>query len=593
MNDDTSAAHVEPEPAAAAPEPPTPEPPVTPVTPVMPVTPAPLDPTVLPELSGGASGLTDGEWHFLHPATPLLRGGIAFIAILGVVIANLRERLIDLVFDGSSSYEGDPIDYVVDKGYVGIALLVVAVVLIVLIVVFYLSWRMHTFRITNEVVEVRSGILFRTNRRGRLDRIQGINIVRPFFARLFGAARLEINVAGQDANVQLAYLSSSNADALRRDILSLASGTRAAEKARDAPAAAAGLGGLLDQRVGELLAPELDPSTAPPESVVKMHTGRLVGSILLSDTTLVFLLIIAGAITALTLTGEPFLIIGMLPVLLGLGSFLVRRFTKSLRYSIADTPDGVRVGFGLLTTSNETLPPGRIHSVQVSQPLLWRPAGWWEVKVNRASQSSTKGADGQQNTTILPVGNLDDVTKVLGLILPGLRVPSGLGAADAVAEIEGDTAAVPADAGQNVAVPADVSQNVALLVRNGLMSRGGADGFVNSPRRAWPLRWFSWRRNGFALGPNLLLLRKGAVWRQLILVPEPRVQSIALKQGPLERALGLAAVHVDTVAGPITAHLGAIDRDAALQLFADASSAVITSAGADTSHRWRSGEVTP
>ena len=59
---------------------------------------------------------------------------------------------------------------------------------------------------------MRSGILFRTNRRGRLDRIQGINIVRPFLARLVGAARLEISVAGQDANVQLAYLGSSAAE---------------------------------------------------------------------------------------------------------------------------------------------------------------------------------------------------------------------------------------------------------------------------------------------------------------------------------------------------------------------------------------------
>ena len=67
--------------------------------------------------------------------------------------------------------------------------------LLVIITIFWLSWRVHTFRITDELVEVRSGILFRTNRRGRLDRIQGINISRPLFARLFGAARLDINVA--------------------------------------------------------------------------------------------------------------------------------------------------------------------------------------------------------------------------------------------------------------------------------------------------------------------------------------------------------------------------------------------------------------
>ncbi|MGO4611084.1 PH domain-containing protein, partial [Variovorax sp. 2RAF20] len=87
--------------------------------------------------------------------------------------------------------------------------------------------------------EVRSGILFRTQRKARLDRIQGINIVRPVIARLFGAAKLDISVAGHDANVQLAYLGSTLADGLRGDVLRLASGVRAAEAAAEASGAVA------------------------------------------------------------------------------------------------------------------------------------------------------------------------------------------------------------------------------------------------------------------------------------------------------------------------------------------------------------------
>jgi putative membrane protein len=140
--------------------------------------------------------LTDGQWHRLHPASPLLKGGIALIAILGVVVSNLRERLVGL-FLPRFDEGGDPVDYILNHGIVLQALLAITVVLVVLIAVFSVSWRMHSFRITNEVVEVRSGILFRTNRKARLDRIQGINIVRPFFARLFGAAKLEISQAGR------------------------------------------------------------------------------------------------------------------------------------------------------------------------------------------------------------------------------------------------------------------------------------------------------------------------------------------------------------------------------------------------------------
>src|SRR5690606_29704603 len=113
----------------------------------------------------------------------------------------------------------------------------------------------------SEAVEVRSGVLFRTHRKARLDRIQGASINRPLFARSFGAAKLEVGVAGHDANVQLAYLGTALSDGLRADILRLASGARAGE----APAPAGGSGSLLDRRVAELLAPELDPNLAPPE----------------------------------------------------------------------------------------------------------------------------------------------------------------------------------------------------------------------------------------------------------------------------------------------------------------------------------------
>jgi putative membrane protein len=518
-----------------------------------------------PAAAASASGttLTDGEWHRLHPASPLLKGGIALIAILGVVIANLRERILDFLIP-SIPQERDPVDYILSHGLVGWALLAVAVVLVVLIVGFYFSWRMHMFRITNEVVEMRSGILFRTNRKARLDRIQGINIVRPFFARLFGAAKLEINQAGQDANVQLSYLGSAAADDLRREILRLASGTRQAS----APTAAIPGQSALDRRVSELLAPELDPDAAPPESIVKLNLGRLIGSLVLSGGTVFILLLIAGGVTWIATTGDVFALFFAIPGLIGFGSFYVRRFTKSLRYSIAGTPDGIRVGFGLLSTSNETLPPGRIHSVQVSQPLLWRLSGWWEIKVNRASHSSTKGAAGEANTTILPVGNREDVQKVLELLLPEL-----------LAQTVDDAGA---------------ARSATSFIEAGLESKGGPDdGFTNSPRRAAWLRPLSWRRNGFAVTPGSLVLRKGAIWRQLVIVPQPRLQSVSLYQGPVLRMLGLASVQLHTVSGPNSADLGAIDATAAVGFFEEVARVAVASAQRDTSHRWRSGELPP
>ncbi len=501
-----------------------------------------------PAASAALGRLADGEWHRLHPATPLLRGGIALVAILGVIIVNLRDVFIEVIFVGPEGQD-DPLIWIIEHDYALPILAAIAGGLLLFIAGFYFSWRMHTFRITDELVEVRSGILFRTSRRGRLDRIQGINIVRPFLARLVGAAKLEVNVAGQDANVQLAYLGSSAADELRREILALASGTRA-EAAAEAAA-----GGFIETRVNELLAPELDPDAAPPESVVQMNVGRLIGSLLLSGTTIALIIGTAVAITVIVMTGEFLFLLGFVPAVIGLVSFTVTRFTRSLRYSIAATPDGVRVGFGLLSTSNETLPPGRIHAVLVNQPLLWRAAGWWEIKLNRASSSSTSGAAGQANTTILPVGNLDDVRKVLELVLVDTE---------------------------------DIGSIVQAVV-----SKGGDDGFVNSPPRAAVLRWFSWRRNGYAITPHLVLLRRGAIWRELAIAPLARAQSISMSQGPLLRRLRLASVTVQTVTGPVSARLGAVDVDDAVAFFTQVADATVRSATTDTTHRWRERQTGP
>lgn len=510
--------------------------------------------------------LADGEWHRLHPATPLLKGGIAFIAILGVIIANLRERLLEIFVPGLECPEEfcseDPVTIILDR-YLVIGLLVAAGLLLLIIGLFWLSWRMHTFRVTDEIVEVRSGVIFRSHRKARLDRVQGINISRPLFARIFGAAKLELSAAGSDANMDLSYLTGANADGLRAELLRRASGIRAreADDHAQAPAegplteteaARVGLGEVARQRLAEFTAPELDPNLAPPQSVVNMKASRLIGSTLLSSTMIFFVIVIVVLVVVMTTTDAgSWVFFALIPTVFGFGSYLVNRVVKSLRYSIASTADGVRVGYGLLSTTNETLPPGRIHAVQITQELLWRPADWWMVQVNVASQSVSQATAAQQRSTILPVGSRADVLKVLELVLPDL-----------------------------------VTDETRILIEAGLAKGGGGDGFTTSPRRAAVLRWFSWRRNGFALHPDAVILRKGAIWRTLSVVPTARTQSVAAHQGPLERLLRVAHVRMHTVAGPVTAEIGAIDVADASALFRDTAAAGVVAIRSDRSHRW-------
>lgn len=549
-----------------------------------------------------AVDLADGEWHRLHPASPLLRGGLVFIAIAGFVIANLRERVVEfflVIFapgqldDGFGEWSDendwgrDPIGGIVANNLVGWALLAVLLVVVLVIVGFWLSWRMHTFRVTPEAVEVRSGILFRSHRSARLDRIQGINITRPVFARLFGAAKLEVQVAGQSGNMQLSYLGSSLTDGLRRDILRLASGARATTQspapavalpsvapgetlaeplpglAQPAgPAAAPGTGpatigsragAIVGQRVDEFLAPELDPELAPPESVVHIPVGRIVGSTLLGGAAL-WMLALAGIVIVGVVSRQLWMLFTFVPAAIGIVSYFWSRITKSLRYSIAGTPDGVRVGYGLLSTANHTLPPGRIHAVEATQWVFWRPFGWWSVRINVAGQSVTSGAEAAQRTLVLPVGTAGDVQRVIALLLP----------------------------------EATEGGPVAAQIGSGLTGRAGLDGdrFSITPKRGAWLHPFSWRRIGWAASDGIALLRRGSLVRRLVLVPLARMQSVALSAGPLRRGLGLAELRLHTVTGPVVPTLPIIEREAGDALFTHLAGEAVERANDDRSQHW-------
>jgi putative membrane protein len=522
--------------------------------------------------------LADGEWHRLHPASPLLRGGLVFLAVLGFVLANLRERLVEvflLLFApgesdrgfSPSDWEGDwaedPITGIVANGLIGWALIGLAVVIVLVVFGFWLAWRMHSFRVTHEALEVRSGILFRSHRSARLDRIQGINLARPVFARLFGTAKLDVSVAGQSGNVDLSYLGSAQADRLRADLLRLASGARSARvpsvgadgaaiaraEGESEASFAARAGGLVNRRVDEFLAPELDPTLAPPESVVRLPLPRVIASSLLGGSMLWFMVLVAAIVVGVS-TGAPWVLFTFVPAVIGLVSYLWTRITKSLRYSIAGTPDGVRIGSGLLSTSNQTIPPGRVHAIEASQWLLWRPFGWWTIRVNVAGQSVVGAGDPSQRTLVLPVGTADDVRRVIGLLAP-----------DDVAEI-------------------------APVIDAGLTGSGDDAGFTAAPRRAAWIRPTSWRRVGLAIAGGVVLLRRGWLLRSLVIVPLARMQSAAIARGPVRRGLRLASLRLHTVAGPVTPHLPALDRADADAAFEAIAAEAVARAIRDRSDHW-------
>ncbi|WP_426185409.1 PH domain-containing protein [Microbacterium sp. TWP3-1-2b2] len=554
-------------------------------------TPQPPDPHAaqppVPSAPAGSESLADGEWHRLHPLTPLFKGGLVLIIVAGIMLNNFRDRIIYWgigLFAPEEAHVGDyaggdPVDWVFENNLILVVLLVVLGVLIVLIALFWLVWRFQEFRISDEHVEVRKGIIFRSQRRAPLDRVQGVNLTRPFPARLIGMAKLEVVGAGTDANVPLEYLSTTKAETVRSDILRLASGARAAREARQhgrSPqnAAPAGAATIRSQFVGSLnggvndLIGGVDLNDVAPESVVKIPTGRLVGSQLLAGVLwlgffiLIFGITMAFAIPAILSDGDPDAWIGVVGILLGVGvpfviaavAIVWAQISRSLRYSIAPTSDGVRITFGLFTTVTETIPPGRIFAVEVTQSILWRPFGWWTIKINRMSGKSVsqqQSSTAQQFNIVLPVGTRDDVERVLALVLPDMP--------------EADRP---------------------LIWEQGIFGPQTGDPYQVLQRRGWWRRPFSWKRHGFAVTDFGVIMRRGNFWRKLAVFPLARMQGVSAAQGPIDRAQRVAALKVHSVTGPVLGDVVGIESAALTAAMDDISRRAAAAAGRDHSHRW-------
>src|SRR5690606_37771737 len=92
-------------------------------------------------------------------------------------------------------------------------------------------------------------------------------------------------------------------------------------------------------------------------------------------------------------------------------------------------------------------------------------------------------------------------------------------------------------------------------------------------------KWFAPLRRrvlGYHLGPAAFASQDGLLTRRLVIVPYERIQSVRIRQGPLQRRLALATVFVDVAGGGqpgIAPHLDAAEARALAQALAEHSRA--------------------
>ncbi|MFF7152228.1 PH domain-containing protein [Streptomyces griseoaurantiacus] len=415
-----------------------------------------------PKAHDGA-GLRPGERR-LHPVTPFRRAWAPLAVVFGWAV-----------------HDPDQTQRQLDRLATTTLLLALAVLVPAAALYGFLSWWFTHFSVTESELRIRTGLLFRRTAHIRLERLQAVDVTQPLLARIAGVAKLRLDVIGVDKKDELAYLGQSEARALRAELLARAAGF-APETAHE---------------VGE----------APSRGLLRVPPGMLAVSLALTAATWVTLLaaLVVPALLWLATHNLWTVLATALPLLGAAGARSVGRFAAEYDWTVGESPDGLRIDRGLLDRAHETVPPGRVQTVRIVQPVLWRRRDWVRVQLEVA---------GSSNSVLVPVAPRALAEAVVTRILPGVTVPAALS---------------------------------------------------RPPRRAGRCLPLWWRGHGLAVTETVFAARHGLLGRRLALVPHAKVQSVRLTQGPWARLHGLASVHVDNGAGgTVSARLRDADEAADL-----------------------------
>ena len=422
-----------------------------------------------------------------------------------------------------------------------------------------LSWAFTRYSVSAHSVYRHSGIFFKKQRQIRLESVQSVDISRSLVARILGLSELRLEAAdGAEEALHIKYLSHAKAQNLQERLLRRVSTLRAANRSEfadavNAPAEKAQEADLAGEQ-------QTEAGHKPERLLFKVPNLRVLAAIVLSS--LLWALPVAIIWVGGTIVGwlmnpqkelgqiSQFIFPSLIPILGFLwqlwssfdqgANFTVER----IRQNTSDARgDSLRITYGFTGTHTQTLFPQRIQALKIEQPLLWKPFGWYRVVVNIAGVAvNTEGSSDDLFTrnTALPVGTAREMQRLLHLLLPSAS-PHSLETVQAVMESSRYS-------------PADNSEL----------------GVVTAPRRTRWLNPLTFRRDGFARvntehakaeadlhhsehAPtrDLLLLRGGCLLRFLSIVPERQVLAVQWSQGPLNRILKTACIHLGSVSGPV------------------------------------------
>ena len=400
---------------------------------------------------------TTPQYQRVHRLTPLLRLWSVILALIAAFALNVNmAALRDIFAFITGEHRGEALRDT------ALALAGFIAVCAVVWLVSGLWWRRMGYRLGAEELSLRRGLLSVQLRTARYDRTQAVDVVEPVIARLFRLAAVRVETAGgQSSVIEIAYLKKSDAEALRDDILARVHGAPISQTETPAEEPA--------------LVPEIPIARSLMAAALRTSTLFLVG----------FLILVV--VTRLPLSTA-------LPILVGLIPNVWNVLDSSWRYTARTDGEALNITYGLADRRRQSIRLDRIHAVQITQPFLWRPLGWYEVRVSVAGYGASASGKASGSTRILPVGTLAQARQFL---------------------------------------PADAAPTYA------------------SPARAKWVSPLDYRQQTVALNGDYVIVRNGRLNRRVKAIHTSHIQELTYRRGPISQALGLATVGLDLVQGPV------------------------------------------
>ncbi|MDU4568762.1 PH domain-containing protein [Corynebacterium sp.] len=401
----------------------------------------------------------------VHRLTPLLRLWSVILALIAAFALNVNmEALRDIFAFITGEHRGEALRDT------ALALAGFIAVCAVVWLASGLWWRRMGYQLGAEELSLRRGLLSVQLRTARYDRTQAVDVVEPVIARLFRLAAVRVETAGgQSSVIEIAYLKKSDAEALRDDILARVHGAPTSQT--EAPA---------EESAEE---PAEEPALVPEIPIAR----SLIAAALRTSTLFLVGFLILVVVTRLPLSAA-------LPILVGALPNAWNVLDSSWRYTARTDGEVLNITYGLADRRRQSIRLDRIHAVQITQPFLWRPLGWYEVRVSVAGYGASASGKASGSTRILPVGTLAQARQFL---------------------------------------PADAAPTYA------------------SPARAKWVSPLDYRQQTVALTGGYVIVRNGRLNRRVKAIHTSHIQELTYRRGPISQALGLATVGLDLVQGPV------------------------------------------